>query len=97
MKKLIIISFTLLTFLSCKKDNELVEVQIPDPETLVTQTTFGNPADVKVDEGGNFKMKGLKYSYDALAPFIDGKTMLGLKLEMILMQFKEYMINMFLP
>lgn len=75
MKKVFIISFLAVTFLSCKKDNELIEVKIPDPEVPVTQTAFGNPADVKVNEGGVFKMKGLKYAYDALAPFIDGKTM----------------------
>ena len=75
MKKLFIISFALVSILGCKKDNDLVEVQIPDPEVPVTQTAFGNPADVKVDEGSIFKMKGLKYSYDALAPFIDGRTM----------------------
>jgi len=75
MKKLFIISFVLVSILGCKKDNELVEVQIPDPEVPVTQTAFGNPADVKVNEGGVFKMKGLKYPYDALAPFIDGRTM----------------------
>lgn len=75
MKKLFIISFAVVTLLGCKKDNELVEVQIPDPEVPVTQTAFGNPADVKVNEGGVFKMKGLKYAYDALAPFIDGRTM----------------------
>ncbi len=75
MKKLVILSFAVITFLSCKKENELVEVQIPDPEVPITNTTYGNPADVKVDEGGVFKMKGLKYSYDALAPFIDGRTM----------------------
>lgn len=75
MKKVFIISFLAVTLLSCKKDNELIEVKIPDPEVPVTQTAFGNPADVKVNEGGVFKMKGLKYAYDALAPFIDGKTM----------------------
>lgn len=75
MKKVFIISFLAVTLLSCKKDNELIEVKIPDPEVPVTQTAFGNPADVKVNEGGVFKMKGLKYAYDDLAPFIDGKTM----------------------
>ena len=50
MKKLFIISFALVSILGCKKDNDLVEVQIPDPEVPVTQTAFGNPADVKVDE-----------------------------------------------
>lgn len=75
MKKVFILTFLGVTFLSCKKENDLVEVKIPDPEVPVTQTAFSNPADVKVNEGGVFKMKGLKYAYDALAPFIDGKTM----------------------
>ena len=75
MKKLFIINFLLISFLSCKKDNELVEVQIPDPEIPSSTITYGNPGDVKVNEGGFFKMKGLKYAYDDLAPFIDGRTM----------------------
>ena len=75
MKKLLVGTFLLLAFISCKKENELIEVQIPDPEVETKQTAYGNPADVKVDEGGIFKMKGLKYAYDDLAPFIDAKTM----------------------
>ena len=75
MKKLLVGTFLLLAFISCKKENELIEVQIPDPEVETKQTAYGNPADVKVDEGGVFKMKGLKYAYDDLAPFIDAKTM----------------------
>ena len=75
MTKLFLGTFILLALVSCKKENELIEVQIPDPEVEVAQTAYGNPADVKVDEGGVFKMKGLKYTYDDLAPFIDAKTM----------------------
>ncbi len=75
MKKLLVGTFLLLAFISCKKENELIEVQIPDPEVETKQTAYGNPGDVKVDEGGVFKMKGLKYAYDDLAPFIDAKTM----------------------
>lgn len=75
MKKFLVGAFILLAFISCKKENELIEVQIPDPEVETKQTAYGNPADVKVDEGGIFKMKGLKYAYDDLAPFIDAKTM----------------------
>lgn len=71
--------FVMLTsfflFLSCKKDHELVEVKIPDPEVETTITEYGNPAAVMVDEGGVFKMKGLSYAYDDLAPYIDGTTM----------------------
>jgi Fe-Mn family superoxide dismutase len=75
MKKLFTGTFLLLALISCKKENELIEVKIPEPEVEVKQTAYGNPADVKVDEGGVFKMKGLKYAYDDLAPFIDAKTM----------------------
>lgn len=67
--------FFLLLFLSCKKERELVEVQIPDPEVVENQSVYGNPATVKVAEGSSYKMKGLKYAYQDLAPFIDGKTM----------------------
>lgn len=74
-KTLLILICITTTLLSCKKENELIEVKIPDPETPITNSVYGNPADVKVDEGGIFKMKGLKYAYDDLAPFIDGKTM----------------------
>lgn len=75
MRKIFILFVLCATIISCKKENELVEVQIPDPEVPTKQTAFGNPADVKVDQGGVFKMKGLKYAYNDLAPFIDGKTM----------------------
>ncbi|MFD2907468.1 superoxide dismutase [Flavobacterium ardleyense] len=75
MKKHLVGAFFLLALISCKKENELIEVKIPDPEVITAQTAYGNPADVKVDEGGVFKMKGLKYAYDDLAPFIDAKTM----------------------
>ena len=60
---------------SCRGGNDLEEVQIPDPEVETTQLAYGNPGDVKVNEGGTFKMKGLKYAYDALEPHIDGRTM----------------------
>ncbi|WP_324522778.1 MULTISPECIES: superoxide dismutase [unclassified Flavobacterium] len=36
---------------------------------------MGNPADVKVDEGGAFEMIALPYAYNALEPHIDAKTM----------------------
>ena len=60
---------------SCKGENDLEQVQIPDPEVETTQLAYGNPGDVKVNEGGTFKMKGLKYAYDALESYIDAKTM----------------------
>jgi Fe-Mn family superoxide dismutase len=75
MKNYLILVVVVASLFSCKKESNLVEVQIPDPEVASSQTTFGNPADVKVDEGGVFQMKGLKYAYDDLQPYIDGKTM----------------------
>lgn len=74
-KALVTLSCLSLLLLSCKGNNELEEVQIPDPEVETTQTAYGNPGDVKGNEGGTFQMKGLKYSYDALQPHIDGRTM----------------------
>jgi Fe-Mn family superoxide dismutase len=68
-------SFLLVLLLSCRGGNDLEEVQIPDPEVETTQTAYGNPAEVKVNEGGTFKMKGLKYAYDDLQPHIDGRTL----------------------
>jgi Fe-Mn family superoxide dismutase len=60
---------------SCKKEKELIEVTIPEPEK-VEKITFGNPADVKAeDKEGTFQMKGLPYSYKSLEPFIDATTM----------------------
>lgn len=76
MKKVLVFLYCLLVFLiSCRGENDLEEVQIPEPEVESTQLVYGNPGDVKVNEGGTFKMKGLKYAYDALEPHIDGRTM----------------------
>ena len=61
MENCLILVVVVASLFSCKKESNLVEVQIPDPEVASSQTTFGNPADVKVDEGGVFQMKGLKY------------------------------------
>jgi Fe-Mn family superoxide dismutase len=60
---------------SCKKEKELIEVTIPEPEK-VEKITLGNPSDVKAeDEDGTFQMNGLPYTYNSLEPFIDGATM----------------------
>lgn len=74
-KALVTLSCISLLMLSCKENSNLEEVQIPEPEVETTQTAYGNPGDVKVNEGGTFQMKGLKYAYDALQPHIDGRTM----------------------
>lgn len=76
MKKYRIIINTLtlaLLFASCN-EKKLTEVQVPLPEEEVTTVQIGNPADVIANEGA-FKITPLPYSYDALEPYIDAKTM----------------------
>ena len=77
MKKNVILSALVIsTLISCnnnKKLEEVVEVPLPEKEVVVTE--MGNPADVKVDEGGAFEMVALPYAYNALEPYIDAKTM----------------------
>lgn len=59
--------------ISCN-EKQLTEVQVPLPEEIVTTVESGNPADVIANEGA-FKMMPLPYSYDALEPNIDARTM----------------------
>ena len=73
MKKIIFLGLVLITQVSCKKDKELQEVQLPDPNA-VEEVTYNNPADVKTTEGP-FKLNGLTYQYNDLEPYIDAKTM----------------------
>ncbi|RXR30135.1 superoxide dismutase [Flavobacterium piscinae] len=76
MKKLFLAAFLVASLSSCnnnKKLEEVVEVPLPEKEEVVTE--MGNPADVKVDEGGAFEMIALPYAYNALEPHIDAKTM----------------------
>jgi len=63
----------LFCFAACnnKKLTEVVEVPLPTAEEKVA---VGNPEDVKADSGP-FQMLGLPYSYDALSPHIDPRTM----------------------
>lgn len=44
------------------------------PLINVESTDFGKPSDVTANEG-TFKLKTLKYNYDALSKYIDSKTM----------------------
>jgi Fe-Mn family superoxide dismutase len=74
-KSLLWVACVSLILASCKKDNELIEVKIPDPEVETKISALGNPIDVKVTEGGIFQMRGLKYAYDDLEPHINGRTM----------------------
>lgn len=74
-KSLLILACISFMMTSCRKENELEEVKIPDPEVETKISALGNPADVKVTEGGIFQMRGLKYAYDDLQPHIDGRTL----------------------
>ena len=74
-KSLLILACISFMMTSCRKENELEEVKIPDPEVETKISALGNPADVKVTEDGIFQMRGLKYAYDDLQPHIDGRTM----------------------
>ncbi len=62
-----------IIFLSCKNDNNLIEVQLPEPE-IETSVKYGNPTDVKTN-GGTFQLFKISYPYKALEPIIDGRTM----------------------
>ena len=67
-----LVTFT-IAIQSCN-EKKLTEVQVPLPEKEVTNVSLGNPADVIANEGA-FKMMPLPYSYDALEPYLDAKTM----------------------
>src|SRR5690554_56405 len=73
MKKtnIILLSFLMIATLQSCQEKEVVEVEITEPVT--EEITLGNPADVKAD--GKFQMSELSYSYNALEPNIDGRTM----------------------
>ncbi len=68
-----LIAILAISLYSCN-DKKLQEVEVPLPEEISKTENIGNPADVFADEGA-FKMQGLPYAYDALAPYIDAKTM----------------------
>lgn len=69
---LILFSF-LLVFSSCndKKLIEVVDVPLPSAQK---EAPLANPEDVKADPG-TFELAPLPYSYNALEPSIDAKTM----------------------
>ncbi len=75
MKKTLLSLAIIAITLSCKKENTVEEVKLPAPEVVEEKVETGNPEEVKVDEGGEFKMLGLKYGYADLEPNIDAKTM----------------------
>ena len=73
--KIVVLLLISVLSTSCKKEKELIEVTIPEPEKI-EKTTLGNPSDVQAeDEDGAFQMNGLPYSYNSLEPFIDATTM----------------------
>ena len=63
----------LLAVLSCnnKKLTEVVEVPLP---SAVEKFTLGSPDDIKADDG-SFELVKLPYSYDAVSPQIEARTM----------------------
>lgn len=73
MKKTLLV-LLISIFISCKKEKVLIEVKLPDPEIIDESISkYGNPKSVKTSDG-QFKMKGLKFQYDNLEPYIDAKT-----------------------
>jgi len=63
----------LIALQSCtnKKLTEVVEVPLP---SAVEKVSLGSPDDVKANEG-TFELNKLPYTYDALSPSIDARTM----------------------
>lgn len=79
MKKGLILGASLAMFLtfSCKEStNTTVTTDNNDSIQLVNNDSekLGNPTDVKADPG-TFQIKPLKYGYDEVSEYIDGKTM----------------------
>lgn len=71
----LLISLLSFSFFSCNNNNNLVEVEIPDPEIVEEKASvFGNPNDVK-SENGPFEPIPLKYKYEDFTPNLDGKTL----------------------
>jgi len=73
MKKVSIVLsslFMVVALQSCQ-EKEVVEVEISEP--VKEEVKQGNPEDVKSE--GKFQMLGLPYTYNALEPNIDGRTM----------------------
>lgn len=73
-KSYLFLFFSISLFLfSCnnKKLTEVVEVPLPSAQEKMT---IGNPDDVKANPG-KFEIEKLPYTYDALAPNIDARTM----------------------
>lgn len=75
MKLPFLITSIFILFVSCKNDNNLVEVQIPEPEVIEEKaSSYSNPSDIKT-ETGPFELVQLKYKFEDFAPNLDGRTM----------------------
>ena len=63
---------------SCKESSQTTVVENQNDTVTKTEETkteaLGNPTDVKADPG-TFQIKPLKYGYDEVSEYIDGKTM----------------------
>ena len=73
MKHFYVVLPILFLLNSCKENNNLVEVQLPEPE-IETSVVYSNPSDTKTNSGP-FQLFKINYPFDALEPSIDGKTM----------------------
>lgn len=71
-KKVLILVFSTSLLFSCKQDNNLIEVQIPEPEVVV-ESKFAIPQDFKA-VGSPFKLFPVTYTFEQFPDFIDGKT-----------------------
>jgi Fe-Mn family superoxide dismutase len=75
MKKIITLLLAVSLLNACKNKRDLEEVNVPTPEDLKNQEfKVMDSKDIKVDEGGQFKMIPLNYGYNGLEPHIDAKT-----------------------
>ncbi|HBK82566.1 MAG TPA: hypothetical protein DDZ41_03065, partial [Flavobacterium sp.] len=68
MRTISLIVFILFSISACKKEKELIEVDLPEPNQK-DEVVYPNPNEVNTSDGP-FKMKGLKYQYNDLEPFI---------------------------
>lgn len=71
-KSILILVFSSSLLFSCKQDNNLVEVQIPEPEVII-ESKFAIPQDFKA-VGSPFKLFPITYTFEQFPDFIDGKT-----------------------
>lgn len=74
--KYIVFLFLLIStiFFSCKNDNNLVEVQIPEAEIIENEIAYSNSDDFK-SKTGPFELVSLKHPFDAFEPNLNGKKL----------------------